>query len=281
MIEWLKRLPLAPLILLLLSFASLIWGVQSQKDMGPVPAYFVHIASYPLKLTDRLADTTLRSWRRYVYLVHLSGDYEKLLRDNERLLQRVHALEEYALENRRLRELLDFKKRTKLRLLPARVIAMPDPGEPTKVIVIDKGSFDGIEKNRAVVTAQGVVGRTWSVGPTSARVLLLTDTRSAVSSLLQRTRERGIVWGTGFSDRLRMQRVRSVLGLEAGEAVVTSGLGGVYPKGLMVGRVKAVSDMSDQLFEYLDLTPGMDFSKLEEVLIVLKRKDAKRPPLQP
>ena len=120
-----------------------------------------------------------------------------------------------------------------------------------------------------VVNALGVVGRVVSVSEDYAKVLLIIDQNSALDCLLQRTRARGMVKGIS-AEICRLDYVVKSVDVAIGDMVVTSGLGGVFPKGLPVGKVIGVKDVSGSLFKQIDLQPLVDFAKLEEVLIIQK-----------
>jgi hypothetical protein len=119
----------------------------------------------------------------------------------------------------------------------------------------------------AVVCADGVVGRIASVSPHASRVLLISDHNSGVDALVQRTRARGILEGT-LSGMASLKYVKPSEGLEVGDLVVTSGLDGIFPKGLRLGRVVGVTRRESGLFQLAEVVPFVDFSKLEEALIL-------------
>jgi len=119
-----------------------------------------------------------------------------------------------------------------------------------------------------VVAAQGVVGRIIKIGEHQARVLLVTDASSAVSALIQRTRTRGIVRGQG--EAMIMEFALRLEDVAVGDRVVTSGTGGVFPKGLPAGTVKRVEKGDFGLFQSVEIEPLVDFSRLEEVMVLLE-----------
>jgi len=171
------------------------------------------------------------------------------------------------LENQRLRLLLDFKETQDIDTLPARVIG-EDASSWFRTIMIDKGSEHGVTEGMPVVVAEGVVGRVVRSSPRFARVLLITDASSAVASLLQENRARGVCRGQGdlliFDFVLRQEEVA------VNDRVVTSGMGDVFPKGLVIGHVKSVDSQEYGLFQTIEVKPAVDFSHLEEVLVLLR-----------
>jgi rod shape-determining protein MreC len=140
----------------------------------------------------------------------------------------------------------------------------------TRTIVLDKGSSNGIEKDHAVIASGGVVGRIIEVNGGSSRVILTTDLRSNIDVIIERSRVKGVVEGNG-TDGLVMKYVRQVDEVKVGDQVVTSGLSGVFPKGLLVGEVTKVEKSTDNFFKHVEVRPAVDLGRLEEVLILMER----------
>jgi rod shape-determining protein MreC len=138
-----------------------------------------------------------------------------------------------------------------------------------KSIIIGRGENDGLKINMPVVNSKGVIGRTVSVSPNYTQVLLITDQNSAVDGLVQRSRCRGMLKGRGLSE-CSFDYVIKACDIETGDAIVTSGLGRAFPKGLYLGTVKKIKDSPDKLFKDVMVAPAVDFSKLEEVLVILR-----------
>lgn len=215
-------------------------------------------------------------------------NYEKLLAENAALRRELAAREnlyykllELQKENYRLREMLGFKERTEYDLLPAEVIAR-DPSHWFETIIINKGYADGVEKDMAVVTAEGLVGSVMLVSRNSSQVLMLTDSRRAVSALVQRSREPGfigIVEGYAQNNNyLKMTNLPPEANVQPGDIVISSGLGGVFPKGLVIGRILEVNKDPSGLLQQATVVPAVNFNRLEEVFIVLKTPAEKNGP---
>lgn len=186
--------------------------------------------------------------------------------------QRVSSqLEELKQENRRLREMLDFKEKSSYTLAPANVIAR-DPSGWFSVIVINKGYDDGIIKDMAVINNDGLVGNVISVSRTSSKVLLLTDSRRAVSGVVRDSRDSGVIgFVEGSVDQpgyCRMINILREAEIKTGDVVVTSGMGGVFPPGLVIGQVVEVGDDEYGLLKYALIKPMVNFGRLEEVFVV-------------
>lgn len=212
-------------------------------------------------------------------LVSFPFDVVGMTSRNERLEARVEALEgrlrqmeEYRQENQRLKKLLDFKSNTGgamgLELTSAAVIGR-DPGNWFGFISINKGSVDGIARDMTVITPEGLVGRVTSVGRNTGEVLLITDPRSGVGTLVQETRAPGLVEGVASAPgEVRMVHVPIGTVVKDGHVVITSGLGSLYPKGIPVGIVTSVGREPSGLFNSAMVDPFVDFDRLEEVMVI-------------
>ncbi len=195
------------------------------------------------------------------------SDIATLQAQNAELRARLADLEEARLENERLSALVQFSEERKLTKVGARVI-----GRPTSswegVIVIDRGSADGIVRGMSVLAPQGLVGQIEEVSQNSSRVRLITDQESGVAAMIQRNRAVGVVRGS-IDRTLRMDFVDKTKLPKVGDVVITSGLGGVYPKGLVVGDVIAVDARRADLYPRISLTSRVPVGELEEVIVLL------------
>ena len=182
----------------------------------------------------------------------------------------IQRLGEQAGETQRLRTLLDFKNQLAFQTV-ARRSSPPDdtsnPGENSNAIFIDKGSDSGLTTDLAVITPEGVVGKILAIFPHSAQVLLITDPSSGVGVTLAQSRVQGILKG-GSNSFCDLHYVMNEEVVNRGEAVVTSGLDQVYPKGLPVGTVVNVGD--GNIYKTITVKPAVDLNRLEMVLVVLK-----------
>ena len=198
--------------------------------------------------------------------------------DIDRLQSQVVQMRELELENRDLRRLLDLRRRAPLgSLLSVNVIAQ-DPLSVVQAVTVDRGSDDGVAIDAPVITWRGLVGRVVDVHPTASKVLLITDVNSAVSTRIQNPESRatGIVRGTG-DGRLIMQYVpRSDL-MRTGDLAITSGIGGVFPSGIVVGRVLQVRQKDVDVFQEALVEPAVDVRSLERLYIVQRQAEATPP----
>ncbi len=175
---------------------------------------------------------------------------------------------ETEMANTRLRNLIDFQKNISERVMAAEVVGK-DPSTWFKTVIIDKGEVDGLFKGLPVVISQGIVGQVIEVSNHYSKVMLIIDSNSAVDSLVQRTRARGVIKGAS-TDQCRLDYVLRKNDVRIGDTIVSSGLDGVYPKGLRIGYVSQVIEHDADIFHEVIISPFVDFEKLEEVLVILE-----------
>jgi len=142
-----------------------------------------------------------------------------------------------------------------------------DPTSWFKSMTINKGERDGVRKGMAVISPDGVVGQILKTSPNHATVLLITDYNSAVDTIVERTRAKAIVEGKG-ENRCQLKYLLRAEEVIVGDVVITSGLGGIFPKGLKVGEITNVDKEGHGIFQYAELVPGVDLTKLEEVAVI-------------
>jgi rod shape-determining protein MreC len=193
----------------------------------------------------------------------LDRQNHELRAENETLRQQVRASIEAGRENDRLTHLLNLTQHTGFKTLGARVIGR-DAGNWWKSIQIDRGSNDGVRENLPVLNADGLIGKTIKVTRGEARVLLITDSNCKVSALLQDSRVPGVVGGT------QMTYVDRDVKVKPGENVITSGLGGIFPKGILIGTVVKAELNRQGMYQDLEIKPAVDFRRLEEVVVILE-----------
>ena len=255
-------------VFVLLSLILLSLSIGRGQEWNPAEKIAVQITAPFQKLFMGTITMARNIWSGYFCLVETHRE-NALLRKRIDLLKLENSrYQELLLANQRLHALLNFQQNTDEPLLPARVIGWDSSGL-FKSITIDKGEHDGLTVNMPVVNAEGVVGRVVSVSFDYSQVLLITDQNSAVDGLVQRSRGRGTLRGRGSSE-CYFDYVIKTCAIEAGDAIVTSGMGGVFPKGLHLGTVTKIKDARTKLFKDVRVAPAVDFSKLEEVLIVFR-----------
>ena len=251
---------------------SVLFLLSSNSDLGPTwnPAeqFVIEITAPFQKLIKQTTKSTEELWLNYFRLVDVHHE-------NTQLKNEIHVLKiansrylELLATQESLEELLQFKQTINRPVLAAQVIGL-DPTGWFKSVIIDKGKWAGLRIDMPVVNAFGVVGRVVSVSSNYAKVLLIIDQNSAVDCLVQRSRDRGMLKGL-MSEICKLDYVAKSNDITMGDIVVTSGLGGVFPKGLPVGRILDVKEISGELFKDIKIRTAVDFSKLEEVLVILE-----------
>lgn len=216
-------------------------------------------------------DTIVTIYQNYLYLFQTRKDNVALLEENRKLLNTIAELREKALENERLRQLIGLREQYQITTLAARVISQ-DVTKEFRAVRINKGEAAGIHPNMAVVNSNGVVGRVWRVTDKTADVLTLLDLLSAVDVVAERSRARGIVEGLN-DDAAQLRYALRTDDLQPGDLLLTSGLGGIFPKGLPVGTVSKVFKKPYGITQAVEVKPAVDFGKLEEVLVITEFKD--------
>ncbi|MDN5344748.1 MAG: rod shape-determining protein MreC [Clostridia bacterium] len=208
-------------------------------------------------------------------------DYRRLQAENQALKEEVAALraanvqmEEYRQENSRLRNLLNYTEvnRQAFDFAVAPVIGR-NPSNWYHTLTLGLGSKAGLKKDQVVVTAQGVVGRIIAVTPTTAEVLLILDRDGAVGGMVQVNRTPGIIEGSpDYRGYLQMVHIARDAPVMENQVVVTSGLGGIFPRGLLLGTVVRVLPEPDGLMKRAIIEPAVDFDRLEELLVITRVK---------
>ncbi len=197
-----------------------------------------------------------------------SVENQRLKREIELIQRQFHEVGELYLENVRLRRLLDFKERSVYSLTAASVIGC-DPSNLSSIIIIDKGKQQGIKKDLAVITNDGLVGRVIEAGRTTSKVLLINDINSGVAALIHRSRQKGLVSGT-LAAGLILHYLPLEADVQISDLVITSGLSDLYPKGILIGKVIKIREEKSSGEVFAIVEPSANLSKLEEVLVVLR-----------
>ncbi len=200
----------------------------------------------------------------------LSRQNQEYREEIDRLRSRLVQVQEVEQENQDLRALLDLKPRSGPgQFLPVRVIAR-DPSPYIQSITVDRGTEDGVQDGMVVVSARGLVGRVVRAEATTSQVLLITDVNSTVSARIQdpQSRATGLVRGIPNARLLLMQRIPQEESVQTDSLVITSGLGGVFPEGLVIGRIVRVQRKDVDVFQEALIEPAVDMYKLERLYVV-------------
>ena len=205
-------------------------------------------------------------WSRYIFLVGIVEENKNLKKEIEELKAVLISYQESYQEAKRLRKLLSLSDDYKYRFISARVIGR-EQAALSRVILIDKGSSDGLKTGMPVVAPPGLIGRLIDVSWHVSRVLLFIDENSNIDAIVQRNRTQGIISGAGSSG-LIFKYISKTQDVKEGDVIVSAGMGGVFPKGMLIGQVIHVDKQDASLFLKINVAPFTDFSKLEEILIL-------------
>jgi rod shape-determining protein MreC len=249
--------------LLLISLLLLVI-VSRPSFLSPVKMTVVNVFKIPIKITSFL----LKEVRSIVsYRKNAAQNYD-LKKDIDRLQQGLVSLEELRLENERLKKLLSFRRQSRFKTVAAAVIAR-DPSNWVPSVIIDKGKKQGIDKDMAVITELGLVGKVVEVGSTTSKVILINDPDLNVPAMTQRSREIGVISGTILGS-CRMRYISLDADLEIGDKIITAGLSQMFPKGIFIGEVVEIRTDPSGLMKLCLVKPAVNLSKIEEVLVILK-----------
>jgi rod shape-determining protein MreC len=260
------HIPTFIIALLLFSLVLMSLRVKQRQGVAFFDALFMELTSPVQRAATFVIKTIQGVFQHYVFLVQLEKENGLLKGRIAQLQEENHQMEEMVMANDRLRKLLQFREKVPTSTIAAQVIGQ-DPTSWFKSVTINKGEADGVQKGMAVISPEGVIGQILKTSPHYATVLLMTDYNSAIDAIVQRTRAKAIVEGKE-ENRCQLKYLLRTEEVVVGDIVITSGLGGIFPKGLMVGEIRSVDKKGHGVFQYADLVPSVDFAKLEEVLIL-------------
>ena len=271
------RLPIIIAILILIPLFNLSSSLKNPKELKWYDQVILWVTS-PVQKTVTFGFSGITSWlNHYVMLVNVKKENEKLLKENNHLVEIVNNMKEIEKENERLRGMLAFKQK----YLPSGVSAEVTARDTTseyQTIRINKGRDVGLERRMPVITPSGVVGQLINVWENYSDVLLMTDHNHAMDVIVQRSRARGILKG-GSSVQCELRYLNRTDDVMIGDVLVTSGIEGIFPKGLLVGTVQEVEKGKFGVTQTVAVEPTVNLSKLEEVYVVTNLVNIRLPQL--
>jgi rod shape-determining protein MreC len=264
------REPIFVIALLAIPFAIFFVKAKKGRDLNALDRTIIFAIAPAEKLITLAAFGAIDAWNGYVALRGVREENLQLRRENLKARQLEQQSAELKLENDRLRHLLDFvDKQGPGRLMIARVVAV-GASPHSHTLRIARGSDDGVVKGAPVIAPDGVVGIVSQLTGSYADVQLIVSPLSAVPAVSQRTRSRSTVKGTGDIARCKLTYALRTDDLQDGDVLVTAGGPGFFPHGLRVGRVVNVAKKPHGLFLDAEVIPAVDFSRLDEVAVVLE-----------
>jgi len=260
------RTPLLLILTLLLVFSVLSLSLKRSPALSKVQGLIVSMTAPGLEGLEYVGRNAKRLWQGYFYLVGARRQNADLQRQLEEYKQREVSFQEAQQALTRLEGLLDLKRQVALPVIGARIIAY-DPTLWSRSAIINQGKAQGVKDGLPVLAPQGIVGRIVGVYPEYSKVMLIVDRKSSADAMVQRTRVRGMLKGKG-ANRCSLEFVPKSADVQVGDLVLASGLVGLYPKGLVFGKVTAANKKNPGVFQEIEVTPSVDLSTLEEVLVV-------------
>jgi rod shape-determining protein MreC len=272
MSEFLRRirLPLLFAALLLGTLALMLGDRRAEgEDRHWVTRALLEVAAPVQKAITRPVHFVRDTWRRYVALVDLQAENEALRADLARLEEENLQYREALVSSGQLRRIAEMRRDFEVPLLPADVVGQ-DASPWFRSLLLDRGRAAEVRSGMPVMVEQGVVGLVSATSPHAARAMMILDRRSAVDAMIQRSRARGLVRGLGTGE-LEFEFMVRGDDVKEGDEVITSGVGGVYPKGLRIGTVRSVNADRSELLHTARVEPSVDFGRLEQVFVMLRR----------
>ena len=267
------------------SLFCIIFFAARGRFQAPVSSQAVSLVLSPFQQATAWVANEIHYATSAVWEVATLYEQNKMLRNEVEQLRGINLQANEALaENERLRKMIGYQQAARqFDLVAARVIGR-ESDTWSRMIVIDRGTMNGIANDMPVVTPQGLVGRVVEAGLNSSKVQLILDPRSSVGTIVQRAESRvtGIVQGDMDNPTMpQMVNIPKNADVVEGDVIVTSGFGGVYPKGIIVGLVSSLKNDDGGLLKIGVLEAAVDFQKLEDVMVITASREAPPEPIKP
>ena len=240
--------------------------VNTRRGVPMLEAVTFGVFAEVQRASTSVIEGVQHGWQNYFALQQVRRENEQLRHENGQLQVQLQQERALSTQTRSLQQLLELRQRTSLSTTAASVIAggaSPD----FRTFTIDKGTRDGLRPDMAVIAPTGVVGRIIMPSVRASKVQLLIDRNAAAGAIVERSRAQGVVLGTG-GDKLKFEYVPGAADVQVGDRVVTSGIDGIYPKGFAIGQIESIHKGAG-VFSAIVVKPVVEFSSLEEVLVVL------------
>ncbi len=264
-----ERAVLVLMPLLVLHLALLSIQIESSSGTLLFKTWTLAVQAPLLSLSSNITGGIGRVWHNYIWTVGARAENEQLLQTVHKLLLINNSYAQSQKENERLRHLLSLNDRLEFRSIGARVVART-PGFLSNLVYIDRGSEEGVYTDAAVLSGDGIIGRVILVTKHQSQVQLITNPDASIGALLEQTRTPGVLRGSGDA-LLDMAYVGNAEPVKVGDIVVSSGLDGIYPKGLPIGKV-VDSRKGKGVFRFIKVEPRIDLIRVEEVSVLLNER---------
>ena len=275
MVETQSRVRLTLLAAALVGIATVTMVVDRRslgeqgRDMPAWAGWFLDAAAPIQSALGAPVGFVRDRWRRYVALIDVEDENAELRRSVARLREENLQLREGLVASGRLSRIVAMRDDFEVPMLPAELVGS-DVSPWFRSVLLDRGSDDGVRSGMPVISEHGLAGLVVATSGSAAKVMLLLDRQTAFDGTVQRSRSRGIVRGSG-EESLVFEFVARDADVLPGDLVITSGLDGVHPKGLLVGTVRSVEPPGHGLLRVAELEPAVDFGRLEQVFVMLRR----------
>ena len=210
---------------------------------------------------------TAQLTEKYFFLVNVKEENKYLKRQNDEFQNKLSKLEELKQENQRLKNLLKFGEQINYKKILTRVIGL-DTSQNIHIIRVNRGLKDGVKLEFPVVTNQGLIGYVYRVSNHYSDIMTILDQGSKIDGIVTKTRSHGIIEGY-INGKCIMKYMTRNEPVSIGNQVITAGLSSIYPKGIKIGTISRIERQSYGITQFIEITPSVDFSKLEEVVILL------------
>ncbi len=261
-LAWFKNLKPAIQVLVLsglLSILLIFYIPLSKYIKSPIASLF----SVPLKFCEDVSSNA----RQFLSFQDLVEENRGLKVKVDKLTAQLVQLQEASQENQRLRGLLSLPQRRSLRTVAALLIGK-DSSNWTKIAMINRGTLSGVRCGMPVVSGANLVGKVIEAHPFISKVALIVDFNTKIPAKVLRTREEGIVFGT-FEGGRNICKMKYIQDVKIGDKIISSGLGRIYPKGLLIGKVMAVEEEKNRLYKVAEIQPAVNLVNLEEIMVII------------
>lgn len=253
--------------LLVVPFASFLSRGRKAREPSLIDRAVINVTSPLASALTWSIDGVANAWRGWAWLRGVRQENEILKQENLRLQAEAHESSELRAENERLKGMLAYTQKVGGQQIAARVVGVnPERSEPS--VRLNRGTNAGVQPGMPVVTPEGVVGYVMRATGYYADVMLYTNPRSRIAVRVQRSRARAVASPDATGSGLKLDFALRTEDLEEGDQVITAGTDGIYPEGLMVGRLTGVERKTHGTFQGARILPAVDLSKLEEVLVL-------------
>lgn len=259
------RLQISIIVAFLVLFLLLF---QSHNEQGSSRIQMViQTVTYPLQASVQSVVSNFNNlWNSYIFLIDVNEENERLKKQLQDMEEKLNKHLEDSVQFRRLRDQMLFARNNPLEKIYSEIIG--ESSDNTHDIrFINRGSNQKVMRNYIVIRKEGLVGRIFSVSPFQSSVQLIIDHRNRVPALIQRNRIRGLIYGT--HEGIEMRQINQHAKIKIGDRVISSGLGGLYPKGILIGWVSEIRHQPHELFKTAILESAVDFNRIEEVFVVV------------